>query len=545
MRKIFLTLAAALFAAAGYAQTTYTIAQKGAITAFDVLTAVNGTSYCGTNTPFGTNKPFAPEITGYITDIGTLNAGDKVTIKLANDPASTYFTFISKVPATLQSQNGIDVFTNSISGDNTIVLTRTANAAPAGRMDFTISCAETWIPIEQVGTFSEWWVEGFESVSCRFTNSPKSYFTSIYNSLNHVSVPVSCANSSASSIYLFGVYRTLIADIKAGMTNAQIRADLLSRYPWLGQNFVTYQRIEANPNIIGVETSSYFKFMYDLSADGSLINTSFNNNWSFSLSASNFPFTRVNIPPDLTAATAYIALAPGQYSIVQNSDGSYSIVINYGKLLGDTYAAYPADYAVGDLLPMVAASPAIADLQEQILSVAKAINLAPESSNWRFTIRFADCSAQGQACFTVQSNLLQYGATNSTAVSPQICGTSNPPPSTTSEGQTQITVHYVNRQGLAIANTTSTVGYPADNTVGEAETPAITPAPAALIGYTLVNDPTALAAAAITVGVPDGQILNGKDDPVPYPPRTTVIRHYYFVYEAWTALINPHSQPDR
>lgn len=539
MKRIFLIIFVVFFTLAGYAQKTYTIGQAGGITGFRVLNAIGGTSYCGTNTSFTITKSVAPEIIGYISDMGTLNTGDNITIRITSDPNSTYSAVFGGVSAIIKDLNGIDVFTISKSGTNTIILTRTANVTPSGKLNFIISMSAVWISPVCSGTYSEWWIEGFDNVACIWTNDPKKYTPSVNTTTSSVNVAVTCGRRIGISTYLYNVYNTLLADIKAGMTNQQIKADLLAKFPFLGQDYVTYIHVEANRDIISINPINQFLLMFDLMADGSGINTAFNNDYN----TSAIPFTRGTLPPDLTAETAYTTLQPGQYGIVQNSDDSYTIVTNYGKLLGDTYVSYPAGYDMGDALRLVAETPEIVGLQQQILNVSRAINLAAEGYQFRWNVSFSDCSTQGTVCFTVQSNLLKYGnLIDGAAVSPRLCGTSTVTPSSNANPeQTQITVHYVNTKGLALANTTVSYGYPQDNTAGQPAT-IFHSTSAPLTGLTAVSDPAVLANVAGILGIPPSQALPGTGSDLYYPSPTvnSGIQHVYYVYEPWTALVNPH-----
>jgi hypothetical protein len=296
----------------------------------------------------------------------------------------------------------VDVFTISRSGA-TIILTRTANAFPGGRIDFTISASRLNLAMTRVGTFSSWWVTGFEDLTCTFTNSPKAYSNSSGYFINDTGGSYVCTRSIGANVYLFGVYNTLLADIAAGKTNEEIKAGLLS--------------------------------------------------------------------------------------------------------------------------------------------VSQAINLASENFRLRWLVSFADCSSLGQVCYTVQSNLLKWNTTAGTDVSPLQCQSSGTPPSSGAEPeQTQITVHYVNKQGFPLSNTTVSVGYPPDNNSGRPATILHT-APALLTGYTPVTDPAVLATTAGILGVNSSQMLsNASNSDLNYPSGSvnSGILHVYYVYEPWTAPINPH-----
>jgi hypothetical protein len=538
MKRILTVLLILFNITAVFAQTTYTISQVGAITDFKVFNDIGGTSFCGTNTSLAVNKDFAPQITGYIDQMGMLNTGDRVTIQLTSDPASTYAATTAVLPTVIKDLSGVDVFTVSKSG-STIILTRTANAFPGGRIDFTIFTSRQNVAMTRVGTFSSWWVAGYENLACTFTNSPKAYSNSSGYFINDTGGSYVCTRSIGVNVYLFGVYNTLLANIAAGMDNEAIKADLLGKYPWLNQDHVVYIHIEANPNILSINYFDYYNILYDLRADGSGISSAFSNNGYFT---SNLSLMKANLSADLSYNSALTALQPGEYGIVQNTDGSYTIVINYGKLLGDTYAGYPAGYNMGNLLRMVE-TPEIIALQEQLLGVAQAINLASENFFPRWLISFADCSTLGQVCYTVQSNLLKWNTTAGADVSPLRCQSSGTPPSSGAEPeQTQITVHYVNKQGYPLSNTTVSVGYPPDNTSGHQSTILHT-VPAPLIGYVPVTDPAVLATVAGILGVNDSQMLSNASGGDLYYPSGSVnsgILHVYYVYEPWTALINPH-----
>jgi hypothetical protein len=109
------------------------------------------------------------------------------------------------------------------------------------------------------------------------------------------------------------------------------------------------------------------------------------------------------------------------------------------------------------------------------------------------------------------------------------------------EGQTQITVHYVDKRGLALANTAASVGYPPDNISGEPAS-VFHATPALLTGYIPVSDSAVLTSVAGILGIAGSQVLSGTGIDLNYPSSTvnSGILHVYYVYEPWTALVNPH-----
>ena len=302
----------------------------------------------------------------------------------------------------------------------------------------------------------------------------------------------------------------------------------------LSSDFIQVIHIPASSQILSISWTNQNSnpyINYVLPNKSSVAQTSLTN-WNVSQT-----FTNITVPAgDTTMADLESYLPnPGDRTIIQNSDGSYTIASNWGPLLGNTLNEYPSTAAASTTDP---SSVALATDPNAQALVQEAINgkLAALINRQSFTVTMANTSVSDTVTGVTVKNNINLPPAGSTII------TSNPTVAGGSGGQTSVVVNYVNLNGTPIQAATPLLW-------GNAGTTNTIPAPQTNIQVTAangtVNNLTLLTDEAIadTVHVTNssgtrllitdaGQVLTGSAS-VANPPSGTYLNNQlqvYFVY---------------
>ena len=217
-------------------------------------------------------------------------------------------------------------------------------------------------------------------------------------------------------------------------------------------------------------------------------------------------------------------LQPGQDAIVNNGDGTYTVTVNWGPLIGG-YVQYPSGTDVTST-DNGASQVAVTD--------AMAAGLSAVDVRKYITITYADSTAKNTFTAVTTSNNSILGSSSTTITSS--------PANSNNDGQSIIKVYCVNLSGNSIQKTATSSGWSADNTANTPASLTVTPTtPLSYNGvtYNLVTDATILKTAT---GIPAStattavQTLSSSDaSTIAYPNLGDTIAVYY-VYEATSSL---------
>lgn len=258
-----------------------------------------------------------------------------------------------------------------------------------------------------------------------------------------------------------------------------------------------------------------------LSEDGTYI---VQNDSSTGLSVDNGSATAVTLPADATDTQIIQALkaaGPNSRVMIENSDGTYTFAYNFGKLTGpgsltyhdvrsqDDMASYSDQYQEIDRTDAVNA---------HANSVLAHTNIL-HGFNHVTAFFFSDQSVVN----TVRGTSTRYSVTDDGTITEQ--KTNNFQASTRissarSEGQSKVTVRYVDTDGHEIDTRAFGYGFPAGSPVA-AQSPDFNTQPKTIAGYTLitVNNPV--------TGVPGQQLTTATS--IPFESND---KEVYFVYSA-------------
>ena len=210
------------------------------------------------------------------------------------------------------------------------------------------------------------------------------------------------------------------------------------------------------------------------------------------------------------------ALKPGQHAIVNNGDGTYTVYIDWGPLVGsyDQYAS-GTNISGSDAWSQTAVTAAIAN------------HLSAVDVRQYVTITYLDPSIPDTALATTTSSNAYISTTSSAKI-----GANNVTNNTA--GQSLIKINYVDLSGNSIAQIVPNYDWAADNTQNPPASLTIPQPPATIpyngVTYKLVTDAATLATAT---GIPTSAIQTSGGNTIPYPPLATGSGEtdVYFVYE--------------
>ena len=173
--------------------------------------------------------------------------------------------------------------------------------------------------------------------------------------------------------------------------------------------------------------------------------------------------------------------------VIDNGDGTYTVATNLGKMIGEGATTYhdiwPTDnYAqYGDQFQEIDRTEEVNKKVSEILKNMSVIQGTAHSTR----ITFADSSINN----TITSDSKSYSVNDDGSVSPALrketITKTTTPSQARSEGQTKITVQYVDTAGNQIATQTYQYGYPAGAL--KPQSPNYTAKPQSIPGYTLIT----------------------------------------------------------
>jgi len=487
---------------------TYDISQVGSASITSITNTAGTVTYDATNLVATTSTTVNFNFAGVINDMSSLQAGDKITIPMtfnghfasSNTTATSSLSFSSSVTYLGQTIFNVSVSNSPATNTDVITLTvTTAGAALSGEVDFNLvgqsnlsvsGSMATYLADSTVYTINgNNYTLGNQHYVFTSSNSCKTRSTQSTNT-------TSSRNVVITGYYIYCLYNELLAGT-LDLTDPTLT----------DSNVVTVATIPANANILSVDwyQSPATLFAFYVMPDGSNMISS-----SSPRLFTSPTFTNGAIPPNATMTQIEAALQPGQHAIVQNSDGSYTIAINWGPLVGSTYNEYPAGSSIADY---DSASNAL--LQQAILN-----KLSATEDRQYVTINYVDPTVSNTATLSTVSNIPTLLGNSSVTVS-------TIPVNNAAAGQTVIKIHYVDLSGKDIAAVKTTpYGWPSDNTMNQQPTPAIQITDSVIAGYTQVTNATIYDTMT---SIPTSQILY-SDTSISYPLTAVGTAVYYYVY---------------
>ncbi|UTX65281.1 mucin-binding protein [Streptococcus constellatus] len=226
----------------------------------------------------------------------------------------------------------------------------------------------------------------------------------------------------------------------------------------------------------------------------------------------------ITLPPKSTDADILKALKKaGKNSsvVIDNGDGTYTIATNLGKMIGDGATTYhdiwpKDDFAQhGDQYQEIDRTDETNKKISEILKKMSVIQGTAHSTR----ITFADSSINNKITSTSKSYSVEDDGTEKEIKSENINHVTRPS-TARSEGQTKITVQYVDTAGNQIATQTYQYGYPGGSL--HAQSPNFTAKPQNIPGYTLVRTSNPISSVSGTQLTVDKSIAFTNTDQVFY-----------------------------
>lgn len=263
----------------------------------------------------------------------------------------------------------------------------------------------------------------------------------------------------------------------------------------------------AGTSIVGVRPQGNVgSYVNKVSAD----NTKFNNTpINMVKPHGDLPITVVQgLKQDATLEYVSGFLRPGQATAAQNSDGSWTLAVNYGPRANNQNFVVPADDSV---------QPADANTLA-LMQKARDLKLLYQNIATPFFVDFADSTKAESAKVETVTNAV--AGTDTRTVSDQ-------PVSNKATNQTAIRVHYIDEAGVDRAPVDTLYGYPAGTTdpATGTSTPAQQLTPKQLADYQLMTDANQ---AANAIRVPVGEVATGPLS-VSFPASGET--NVYYVYQ--------------
>ncbi|GIC73728.1 hypothetical protein LFLT20_07320 [Limosilactobacillus fermentum] len=229
--------------------------------------------------------------------------------------------------------------------------------------------------------------------------------------------------------------------------------------------------------------------------------------------------TLISLPAGSTNSEIAAALnKAGKHSgvVINEGNGVYTIAYNFGNLVGDgayTYHdLYPNDDAAtqADAVQEVNRTDEINAHLNQVLANLNLIqNFGLQSS-----FGFADGSVKN----TLSGTSWQYNVASDgtqTQIASNNIGAYTTPSKARAEGQTKITVHYVDKNGKELTTQDYGYGYPAGSSIAE-QSPDYQASPKSITGYTLVTSDNPISSLNGTQMTAAGSVAYLNNDQVVY-----------------------------
>jgi len=491
------------------AQTSVDISSVGSIAITSITSSDGNTVYnngtAATGNITATNGvALLINFSGIINDLSSITAGEQILIPISTT-ASSHFAYLSLFVFNASLPDGL--FTVSYSSNGNIILTATGNiTGSAGSYTFNLQGSQTLYTTNDTkaqlaATSTTFILDNNSSLSYTINNTPTTLTTG-----KDCILSSSGGNSGMSSV-VFSVTYTLYCIYNA-LASGELNASNLSSNPYLTTNLIEVETIPANTEITNITATLptvLTQFMnYSVNDSVSISNM-------VSTTLGQKAFTANNSITDTSMASLEANLPVGQYTVINNGNGSYTLAANWGTLLNNPLLLFPSGFA-NTILSEFGDTVASRLVQESINdSLSAFINrIVP------MTLFFADSTVKNSISLTVTSNIFP----------PTTGSGSTIPISNIATGQTTVKIHYVTTNGTPLQNVTVYYGYPVNNTMGVTPSAAVQAAPATIAGYTLVTNSAILD--TIT-SIPAVSILTDAES-INYPSSGTT--DIYYVYAA-------------
>ncbi|MFC0233607.1 MucBP domain-containing protein [Vagococcus entomophilus] len=285
-------------------------------------------------------------------------------------------------------------------------------------------------------------------------------------------------------------------------------------------NVITIEKIQTSgSNVTQINLGNYLgNSTLQISEDGTYLvkgDNSTDRNFPAGTGVTNI----ISLPANTSNEDIVKALnTAGKHSgvVINNGDGNYTIAYNFGKLLGEgayTYKdLYPNDDAAtqADKAQEINRTDEINSKVSQVLSSANVIqNLGIQT-----TFNFADPSVKNE--LSGQAN--QYNISDDgviTTVSGNGISSNTTPSNARAEGQSKITVRYVDKTGTDLASQAYQYGYPAGSSIAS-QSPNYQVTPKSITGYTLISSENQVSSVKGKQMMSDNSLAFLNEDQVVY-----------------------------
>ena len=288
-------------------------------------------------------------------------------------------------------------------------------------------------------------------------------------------------------------------------------------------NIINIQRVQTSGSALtSVNLGNYLgNSTLQISEDGTYLIKN-DNSADYNFKSGTGVTSLISLPAGTSDADIAAALnKAGKHSgvVINEGNGQYTIAYNIGNVIGDGAYTYHDLYANDDAATQadnaqeVNRTDAVNNQLNQLLSKLNVIqNLGLQSS-----FKFADGSVTNKLSGTgTQYSVASDGT--ATKVTSNNISSNTTPSNARAEGQSKVTVHYVDKDGKELATQAYSYGYPAGSSIA-AQSPDYQVAPKDIKGYTLVTSDSPVSS------------LNGKQlttsETVPFLANDQTV---YYVY---------------
>ena len=256
-------------------------------------------------------------------------------------------------------------------------------------------------------------------------------------------------------------------------------------------NIINIQRVQTSGSALtSVNLGNYLgNSTLQISEDGTYLIKN-DNSADYNFKSGTGVTSLISLPAGTSDADIAAALnKAGKHSgvVINEGNGQYTIAYNIGNVIGDGAYTYHDLYANDDAATQadnaqeVNRTDAVNNQLNQLLSKLNVIqNLGLQSS-----FKFADGSVTNKLSGTgTQYSVASDGT--ATKVTSNNISSNTTPSNARAEGQSKVTVHYVDKDGKELATQAYSYGYPAGSSIA-AQSPDYQVAPKDIKGYTLVT----------------------------------------------------------
>ncbi|CAK1227671.1 mucin-binding protein [Fructobacillus evanidus] len=256
-------------------------------------------------------------------------------------------------------------------------------------------------------------------------------------------------------------------------------------------NLINIQRVQTSgSSITNIFPDNYLgSHTLKISEDGKYV-VSGDNSVDYNFSAGSGITNLIQLPNNSTNDEIIVALnKAGKHSgvIIYNDNGTYTLAYNLGNLTGEGAYTYHDLYTNDDAATVANQAQEIkrsSDLNDQLNQIISKLNVV--NYEMQSGYEFSDSSIVNR--LSGQSTLYSVNedGTNS-IVSNSTFEASTTPSNARSEGQSKITVHYIDQQGKEISTQQYSYGYPSGSNISS-QSPDFSATPENIKGYTLITN---------------------------------------------------------